>query len=239
MFSKQTVVVSGVSRGIGKGIAQAFLAQGATVFGICRSTTPISGLQHERFTQLSGDITDRGFIDAVVNQAIADTGSIDVLVNNAGITKDNLFSHMSYDEFHQVLSTNFIGTLNCCQAVLPRMVRQGTGKIVNMVSQSGISGREGQANYATSKGAIIGLTRTIARQYGHCGIYCNALAPTFIATDMIDDIPEAVIRPVLRHTALGRVGTVSEIADATLYLSSSASNYQTGSVLRLDGGLAV
>ncbi|AXQ98541.1 SDR family NAD(P)-dependent oxidoreductase [Pseudoalteromonas piscicida] len=243
MFTGKTVVVTGVSKGIGKGIALAFLQGGARVYGICRTQTPIVELHkpeyQARFTQQSGNITDSEFVNSAIRQAISDTGRVDVLVNNAGITDDSLFSQMSYDAFHNVLDINFKGTLLCCQAVLPVMTKQGAGKIINMVSQSGISGREGQANYATSKGAIIGLTRTIARQYGHCGIYCNALAPTFIATDMIDDIPASIINPVLKHTALGRVGSVKEIADATLYLASCASNYQTGNVLRLDGGLAV
>ncbi|MBE0370471.1 SDR family NAD(P)-dependent oxidoreductase [Pseudoalteromonas aurantia] len=239
MFSQQIVLITGVSRGIGKGLAHSFLQEGAQVYGICRSTDPIDGLENDRFTQLSGSVTDQAFITSAITEIIARHQKIDVLINNAGVAQDALFQTMSFAQFDHVLSTNFLGTLHLTQAVLPHMQKAQKGKIINMVSQSGVSGREGQANYACSKGAIIGLTRTVARQYGKDGIYCNALSPTFISTDMIDHIPQSIIEPVLSHTALGRVGSVQEISDATLYLASTASNYQTGAVVRLDGGLAV
>lgn len=155
MFTGKTVVVTGVSKGIGKGIALAFLQGGARVYGLCRTQTPITELHQPeyeaRFVQQSGNIIDCEFVNAAIRRAVNDTGRVDVLVNNAGVTQDSLFSQMSYDAFHDVLDINFKGTLQCCQAVLPVMTKQSAGKIINMVSQSGISGREGQANYATSK----------------------------------------------------------------------------------------
>lgn len=232
----KVVLITGTSRGIGLGLAQAFLAQGAKVFGLCRSKDVAEELAQPNYAQFSGSVDDPEFVEETVARIIAQHQRIDVLVNNAGITRDNLLQTMSRDDFNAVMRVNFIGTFTLCQAVLPHMQHAGQGRIVNLVSLSGVSGREGQANYAASKGAVIGMTRMLARRYGESGIYCNALAPALIATEMADVMPQNKVRPVLAHTSLGRVGQVSEVANWVLFLATPRAGYCNGQVIKLDGG---
>ncbi|MCO7190822.1 MULTISPECIES: SDR family oxidoreductase [unclassified Pseudoalteromonas] len=232
----KVVLITGTSRGIGLALAQAFLAQGARVFGLCRSKDVAEELTQPNYVQFSGSVDDPEFVEATVARIIARHQRIDVLVNNAGITRDNLLQTMSRDDFNAVMQVNFVGAFSLCQAVLPHMQRAGQGRIVNLVSLSGVSGREGQANYAASKGAVIGMTRMLARRYGESGIYCNALAPALIATEMADVMPQNKARPVLAHTSLGRVGQVSEVADWVLFLATPRAGYCNGQVIKLDGG---
>jgi 3-oxoacyl-[acyl-carrier protein] reductase len=239
MFSNKVVIVTGVSRGIGKTIAKNFLENNAVVYGICRSDFINDELNSERFFLKVGSITDIDFVALTIHHIIKTHGKLDVLVNNAGITSDNLLSTMTDDQWRSVLDINFVGTFNMCQQVLSQFERQSSGKIVNLVSMSGVFGREGQINYATSKGAVIGLTRSISRQYGGSGIYCNAIAPALVDTDMITDMPEKITAPILKHTSVPRKGNTEDVAQTVLFLSSAKSDYQNGSVTRLDGGFLI
>jgi 3-oxoacyl-[acyl-carrier protein] reductase len=183
-----------------------------------------------------GSITDRDFVRQMMEQVAADYGRIDVLINNAGIVSDNFTSQMSLAEWDRVFRTNFEGTYICCQEAIPYMERQGGGKIVNVISVTGVLGREAQTNYGASKGSIIGLTRMLARRYASQGIYVNAIAPGMIQTEMIGHVPQDKLNNFLAHTDLKRLGSAREIADSVLFLSGEMSDYIAGSVLKVDGG---
>ncbi len=185
------------------------------------------------------DVTDAGDAEAIVQQALDKFGKVDILVNNAGVTRDALIPRMSEEDWDLVIDTNLKGTFNCTKAVARAMLKQKSGRIVNVASVMGIIGNVGQANYSASKAGIIGLTKTTARELGPRGVNVNAVAPGFIQTAMTDELPENVRENIAGQIPLRRAGTPEDVAKLVLFLCTDDSNYITGQVINVDGGMVM
>lgn len=239
----KVAVITGGANGIGLETAKLFLQEGAAVAivdydektGSDRaSELKEKGFQTEFFQV---NVADRSSVDAMVQNVLDRFGKIDILINNAGITKDSMLSKMSIEDFQAVLDVNLTGVFHCTQAVVPSMVTQGKGKIINTSSVSGVYGNIGQTNYAAAKAGLVGMTKTWAKELGRKGINVNAVAPGFIETNMVQSVPERVIEQLKATIPLQRLGKPEEIAKAYLYLSSQDSDYVNGTVLHVDGGI--
>jgi 3-oxoacyl-[acyl-carrier protein] reductase len=245
-FDGQAVIVTGASRGIGRQIAAAFARAGADlVLNYASNAEAAEAAAAEvraagrRCLLVPGSVAEPRVAEALRAAALETFGRIDVLVNNAGINRDGNVMMLRDAAWREVLGVNLTGAFYCCRAVLPSMVAQGSGVILNMTSTAGLKGRAGQVNYAATKGALIGLTKSLAQEYGRHGVRVNAIAPGFVETDMVAGVlarPEAR-RGFLEATPLGRFGHPDDIAGAALYLASPASAYVTGHVLLVNGGL--
>ena len=247
----KVVLITGGAAGIGKATAERFAAAGAKLV-ICdvneqagdvvvRSLGPDA-----RFYAV--DVADRQAVQAWVDDAVARFGRIDVLINNAGITRDSLLvktqegqlvRQMLEADFDQVISINLKGVFNCTQAVAPVMIRQGGGVILNASSVVGLYGNLGQTNYAATKAGVIGMTRVWARELGRHGIRVNAVAPGFTATEMVAAMPEKALEGMRSHTPLGRLAQPADIANAYFFLASKDASFITGAVLPVDGGIVL
>ena len=231
----RTVLVTGGNRGIGLAIAQAFAAQGDKVVITHRSGEPPEGLLGVRC-----EVTDTDSVNAAVAEAEALTGApVGVLVANAGITKDTLLMRMSDDEFDAVIDTNLAGAFRCARAVSKGMIRLRRGRMIFISSVVGLYGSPGQANYASSKAALVGLARSITRELGGRGITANVVAPGFIATDMTAELPEDRQKAYLASIPAGRFATPEEVAAAVTFLASPHAAYISGAVIPVDGGLGM
>ena len=235
-------LVTGASRGIGRAIAQAFAAEGAHVVLAARDAAKLAeGVALIRAgggkaEALSLDVADRASVEAGVAQIVAQHGRIDHLVNNAGVTRDNLLLRMKDEEWRQVMDTNLTGAFLCTQAVLKPMLKQRSGRILTITSVVGLGGNAGQANYAASKAGLIGFTKSVAREVASRGITANAIAPGFIETDMTAAMPEKAREALFGMIPLGRTGRPEDVAGAAVFLVSDAAAYVTGQVLAVDGG---
>ena len=245
-FNERTVLVTGGSRGIGKSIVIAFARSGARVAFTYRSAAAEAEQLQAQLSEegaevlaMQGDAADADVAVRTVQKVVDQWGSIDVLVNNAGITRDNLVLRMSEEDWDAVIDTNLKSVFNFCKAVYRPMMKQRSGRIINISSVVGVSGNPGQANYAASKAGIIGLTKSLARELGSRSITVNAVAPGYVDTDMTTRLPDAVREGILAAIPLGRTARAEEIAGATLFLASDAGSYITGHVLRVDGGMAM
>ncbi|MFC0562523.1 3-oxoacyl-ACP reductase family protein [Halalkalibacter alkalisediminis] len=243
LLHEKVAIVTGATRGIGKEIVETFVAQGAFVYGIYASNDEAARLIEEELNRehlcvayVKGSVEDQAFIHTLFKEIVKKHGRIDVLINNAGVTRDQFLFQMDEQDWQDVLQINFGGTYTCCLAALPYMEAQQTGKIVNIVSVTGVAGREAQTNYGTSKGAIIGLTRLLARKYHEKGICINSIAPGMIQTEMIDQVPKAKLDNFLRFTNAKKLGSTKEVAQSVLFLSCELSDYVTDTVLKVDGG---
>jgi 3-oxoacyl-[acyl-carrier protein] reductase len=240
----KTVIITGASRGIGKGIAQLFAREGAQVaFTYSASVEAAQALEAEL---ASHGIKARGYrsnaahfeeAHQLVEQVMADFGTVDVLINNAGITKDNLLMRMSEADFDEVININLKSAFNMTKAVLRPMLKQRKGSIINMSSVVGVKGNAGQANYAASKAGMLGFTKSVALELGSRNIRCNAIAPGFIETEMTAKLDEKVVQGWRENIPLKRGGTPEDVANACLFLASERSAYITGQVLHVDGGM--
>ncbi len=225
------VLITGGNRVIGKGIVEGFLENGNQVLATCRDITKFP-IKSDQLTVAELDISDA---DSVENfKKIADEFEPEILVNNAGITKDNIFLRMSDDEWLDVIDTNLTGTFRVTKLVAKGMLKQKWGRIINISSVSGMMGNPGQANYSASKSGIDGLTRSLAKELGSRNITVNSIAPGFISTDMTENLAND---DLLKKIPLGRMGVVEDVVSLVLFISSEDANYITGQTLVVDGGL--
>jgi 3-oxoacyl-[acyl-carrier protein] reductase len=243
LLKSKTAVVTGGSRGIGRSIVLTMASQGADVTFLYRSNEAATEETLEAASRLSGvvnakkiDIRDAEACESAIDQIAEDAGKIDILVNSAGITRDNILGLMTNSELSDVLETNVIGVFNILRPVIPYMVSQRRGRIINISSVAGEKGGRGQTNYAASKGAINALTKALAVELAPRNILVNCVAPGMIETDMTESIRQQAGDVVKSHILLGRFGQPEDVAKAVLFFASSLSDYVTGQVLHVDGG---
>lgn len=239
----KVAIITGGANGIGLAAVERFLQEGAKV--VIADFDAVAGQQREKeFQQKGYDVSfvkintaDRSNVDVVIQAVKEQYGRIDILVNNAGITRDAMLVKMTEADFQQVLDVNLNGVFHCTQAVVPHMIEQGYGKIINTSSVSGVYGNVGQTNYAASKAAIIGMTKTWAKELGRKGINVNAVSPGFTRTAMVEKMPENIIDKMKSTISLQRLGIPVDIANAYLFLATDEASYITGHVLQVDGGI--
>lgn len=244
LLEGKVAIVTGASKGIGRGIAEAFVAHGAQVAFTYLSNVE-KGLALEKELSANGakvkgyqsDASDAIQAEALVNNVLAEFGRIDIVVNNAGITKDNLLMRMGEDDFNTVIRTNLNSVFNLTKSVQRTMLKQRSGSIINISSVVGVKGNAGQANYAASKAGAIGFTKSIALELGSRNIRCNAIAPGFIETEMTAVLDANTVQGWRDAIPLKRGGTPTDVANACVFLASDLSGYITGQVLHVDGGM--
>lgn len=236
----EIALVTGASRGIGAAIAATLAAAGATVVGTATSEAGARGISDTLADNGRGivlDIADPDSVQAAIANILKDEGSPTILVNNAGITRDNLLLRMKPDEWDDVLSTNLSGVYRVCKACLRGMMKARKGRIINISSVIGVTGNAGQSNYAAAKAGIIGFSKSLAREIGSRNITVNVVAPGFIDTDMTRVLSEDQRNAMLSQIPLGRLGEGDDIASAVLFLASPAGGYITGETLHVNGGM--
>ena len=237
----EIALVTGASRGIGAAIADELAAQGATVIGTATSDAGATAIG-ERLAASGGhgrrlDVNEAGAIEALVEAVGKEVGAISILVNNAGITRDNLLMRMKDEDWQAILDTNLTSVYRSSKAVMRGMMKARKGRIVNIASVIGVTGNAGQANYAAAKAGIIAFSKSLAKEIGSRGVTVNVVAPGFIATDMTRDLPEASKDALVQQIALGRLGEPSDIAQAVAFLAGPAASYITGETLHVNGGM--
>lgn len=242
----KVAVVTGGGRGIGRAVAVRLGLQGASIAIFYRSNDAAAEQTAELVRQaggkcktFKGDVSSAADVEALfkhVNQAL---GPVDILINNAGITRDNLLMRMKDSEFDEVIHTNLYGIYYCTRAVLRSMVRARYGRIINMSSVVGLSGNAGQANYAASKAGIIGFTKSVAREVANRGITVNAIAPGYIQTELTGELPDAVKQQILGQIPAGRFGEPEDIAEVVAFLARQEAGYITGQTINIDGGMVM
>jgi 3-oxoacyl-[acyl-carrier protein] reductase len=246
MLEKKAAIVTGASRGIGKAIALSLAEQGANIVvnyagneeKANEVVDQIKSLGREAFAY-KADVSNPNDVQAMVKETIEKFGSIDILVNNAGITKDNLLMRMKETEWDEVININLKGVFNCTKAVTRQMMKQRSGRIINVSSIVGVSGNPGQANYVAAKAGVIGLTKSSAKELASRNITVNAVAPGFITTDMTDKLSEDVQKEMLSVIPLARFGEPEDISGVVAFLASDKSGYITGQTINIDGGMVM
>ena len=246
MEERKTVLVTGASRGIGKEVALKYAENGYDVIiNYVSDKTDVGALENEFKEKgvdcliLKADVSKQEEVQELVEKAIEKFGKIDVLVNNAGITKDNLLMRMSEEEFDKVLEINLKGTFLVTKAVTKYMMKKRTGSIINLSSVVGVVGNAGQCNYSASKAGIIGFTKSIAKELASRNIRANAVAPGFIETDMTSVLPDNLKESIHNQIPLKRMGNAKEVAELIYFLGSEKSSYITGQVINIDGGMVM
>ena len=236
--------ITGGTRGIGKKIAITLAKDGYDIaINYRKENDDLENIKNEiektnvKFLAVKGDVTDIDSTQQMVNDIIKEYGKIDVLVNNAGITKDALLMRMKKEDFEDVINVNLVGTFNVTKNVIPYMIKQRKGRIINISSVVGISGNAGQTNYSASKAGIIGFTKSLAKEVGSRNILVNAVAPGFIETQMTDILKDEVKEEISKKIPLKRMGTVEDVANVVKFLTSEDSSYITGQVIQVDGGM--
>jgi len=240
VFKDKVALVTGGSRGIGLAIARQLAQSGAQVFIFARNlerAQEAAAQLGDNVTACRVDVADAEQVNAAVKQILEQSGKIDFLVNNAGITRDSLLVRMNWADWDLVLRTNLGGAFNCIKAVTRQMSKQRAGRIINITSVIGVMGNIGQANYSAAKAGLIGLTKTVAKELASRNITVNAVAPGFIDTDMTTGLPDKVKDGILQQIPLTRFGQPEEVANAVSFLLSEAAGYITGQVIHVNGGL--
>ncbi|MDP6744345.1 MAG: 3-oxoacyl-ACP reductase FabG [SAR324 cluster bacterium] len=238
----QTALITGAGRGIGKTIALKLAESGADIVladmspEVAEVRVVVESLGRKCLT-FEADVTDLEVIETMVKKIIEELGSIHILINNAGITQDNLFMRMKPEQWSKVIDVNLNGVFNVTKAVIRPMVKQRTGKIINISSVVGFSGNPGQVNYSSTKSALVGFTKSLAREVGARGVTVNAVAPGFIDTAMTQALNESQQEAILQQIPLGRMGDANDIANAVAFLASEEASYITGTILHVNGGM--
>ena len=245
-LSGKSAVVTGGSRGIGRAIAIRLATQGADVAfsyrgneAAAKETAAAIEALGRGALPVQADVSDPAAADTLVKTALEAFGKIDIVVNNAGVTRDDLIMRMSLDDWRTVLETNLFGAFYVIKAVTRPMLKAKGGRIINITSVSGQAGQIGQANYSSAKAGLIGLTKATARELASRSITCNAVAPGFVLTELTQDLPENLMKQLTEATPLGRFGTTEEIASAVAFLASDEAAFITGQILGVDGGLVM
>jgi 3-oxoacyl-[acyl-carrier protein] reductase len=242
-FAEKVALITGAGRGIGKAVALELAAAGADIVFTNRSKELADATQAEveglgrKCLAVQADVSDQEQVEGLVKQALETFPTLDILVNNAGITRDQLLMRMTPEDWRQVMEVNLDGMFYVTRAVIKTMVRQRRGRIINLTSVVGFTGNPGQVNYASSKSAVMGFTKSVARELGSRNITCNAVAPGFIETDMTRKLGEAQHKALLEQIPLGRIGSVEDIAKAVRFLAGEGAAYITGTVLHVNGGM--
>ena len=245
-FSEKVAVVTGAGRGIGNAIAKKLASEGAKIAAISRSIENSQSCAEEINSEFpdvarsySVDVSNHDDMMDVGKKILNDFGKVDILVNNAGVTRDNLMLRMNEDEWDTVLNTNLKGAFNSVKAFQRSLLKQGGARIINISSVIGLIGNAGQANYAASKAGLIGLTKSLAREFASRSVTVNAIAPGFIVTDMTDSLSEDLKDGIKSKIPLGELGHVDDVANAVEFLAGSSGKYITGQVLTVDGGMVI
>ena len=243
MLNEKLVLVTGASRGIGRAIALTLGNAGATIIGTATSDEGAANIS-KTFTEnnilgkgMKLNVTDNDQISALIKSITEDYGSVDILINNAGITRDNILVRMKEDEWDDIINTNLSSVYKMSKAVIKGMIKKRSGRIISITSVVGAMGNAGQSNYAAAKAGIIGFTKSLAREVGIRGITVNAIAPGFVETDMTNNLPADQKEALASQIPLGRLGTVNEIAQAVLFLASESGSYITAQTLHVNGGM--
>jgi len=244
LLENKVSIITGATRGIGKGVAELFADQGShIIFTYVSSDEKARELEAElqaKGVKAKGykfNVADFTACEEMANDVVKEFGSIDVVVNNAGITRDNLLMRMSEEQWDEVINTNLKSIFNMTKAVQRTMLKQRKGSIVNMSSVVGVKGNAGQANYAASKAGLLGFTKSVALELGSRNIRCNAIAPGFIETDMTDSLPDDQKEALASQIPMGRLGTPNEVAQAVLFLAGESGSYITGQTIHVNGGM--
>ena len=240
----KTALITGASRGIGKSIAELFCNMGIHVAGISRNITPINEIRSSSSTSgsikgYSCDISDGKNVKEMVSKVLEDLKHIDILINNAGITKDTLLARMTEEQWDDVLEVNLKGAFNCTRHIIRPMLKQKFGRIINIGSVVGITGNTGQANYVASKAGLMGLTKSSAHELAKRNITVNCIAPGFITTDMTEYLSDDIKSQMKKSIPMGRFGTPKDVAALALFLASDESGYITGQTITVDGGMVM
>ncbi|NQT47025.1 MAG: 3-oxoacyl-[acyl-carrier-protein] reductase [Candidatus Omnitrophica bacterium] len=245
MLEDRVVIITGGARGIGKEVAGLFVSEGAKAVICDVNPQDLENSQKDlsangaEVMALQIDVTKADQVEDMVNKTLDKFGKIDILINNAGITRDALLMRMKESDWDAVLNVNLKGTFNCIKAVMRPMMKQRKGKIVNIASIIGLMGNAGQANYAASKGGVIALTKTAAKELASRNVNVNAIAPGFIQTEMTKKLPEASKEAMLKLIPTGKFGQPLDVAKTALFLASELSDYITGEVIKVDGGMVM
>jgi 3-oxoacyl-[acyl-carrier protein] reductase len=244
-LTDKVALVTGASRGLGQAIARALAQEGAAIAAVARSEDALKDTL-DSIRALGGiaepfafDVADEPAVDAAVEKIAARFGHIDVLVNNAGVTRDGLLMRMKAEDWDAVINTNLKGAFHLTKPVGRLMVKQRSGRIINISSVIGLMGNAGQANYAASKAGLIGFTKSVAREFASRGITCNVVCPGFIETDMTKGLGEDLRKKLLEKIPLARLGQPDDVAGVVAFLASPAANYITGQILTVDGGMVM
>ena len=244
LLLNKKALVTGSSRGIGRGIVEMFIKNGCEVWGLCSKPSSakdelekLASENNTKFHEICADVGDAEQVTSVVKAALTEAGGFDVLVNNAGITRDGLSFRMKLDDWNDVLRVNLTSSFLICQIVSNDMIRRKSGSIINMSSIVGLHGQGGQVNYAASKGGLIAYSKALSKEVGSRGVRVNCIAPGFIETDMTAVLKPELQQAMIDSVPLKRAGTTEDVAGAALFLASDLSKYITGQIIGVDGGL--